>query len=90
MITTTGFAIVQYGFAIYGVGQTESAAWEDAAEWLDDDTLGEDTTDQPRVHGEIYCLPATAALIEAVNTLGGDVSFEVEWPNVLLADEVVA
>ena len=83
---TTGYAIVQYGYTIFGVGATQDEAWADASNSLDE-PLTDDTTDEPRVDGAIYCLPATQALIDAVLERGRSVPFLVEWPDVGLAEE---
>lgn len=60
--------------AIFGVGETEEAAWADAEQFLDHS--GEDEEgDDPLDDGSPWCAPATAALIAEVQAKGGRISW---------------
>lgn len=55
-------AIIQRGYAIFGVGETEDDALEDAEQWLDKDSDRSYGTN----HGDLASVPCTRALMERV------------------------
>ena len=80
-IISAGYIITD-GTLIHGSGLTSVAAWDSARECLEMarvTLLGDD--DDTEQHGswmrlsDLRCHPATAALIDKVDTAGGDVSW---------------
>lgn len=74
----TMYALIQTGYAIFGVGETVDAARADAAPWLDDDT---DVNAVPAfdnlpamfartVYGDLAVVPCSTALAEYVRQHG--------------------
>lgn len=88
-MTTNGYAVVQLGYAVFGVGGTQVEAWSDASQFMSE-PMDDDSTEERGVHGELYCMPATAALIAAVQARGGDVSHDVVDGVVMTAAEAEA
>lgn len=70
------FAIIQKGYAIFGIGDTLEAAYRDAKEWTDDDLpeLDEIPSDT-NMHGEMFWAEITPALAAAVEGSGGDIVY---------------
>lgn len=62
------FALIQRGYVIYGVGDTESAAREDAEQWLDDSDRTEGGN-----HGDLAVVLCSKKLADTVRESGGDV-----------------
>ena len=61
----TTFAVYN-DMAIFGVGNTEDAAWADLAQWVDMEELSRDAFD---------CAPMTKALARQVQDRGGNIPF---------------
>lgn len=55
------YAVVQDGYAIFGVGSTAEAAVADAREWVSDPDTLDDLPDRPRFSGDMYLAPCTSA-----------------------------
>lgn len=62
------YAVIQNGYAIFGVGETEEEAREDAAQWLDDSK--ESLKQESGIDGGICCVNCTKSLHDAVKENG--------------------
>lgn len=75
------YAVIQLGYAVYGVGETEEAAEQDARQWLDDG-LDDDLEiggppNRSSVEGDICLVECTQALMLKVQTDGGDIRYDI-------------
>lgn len=83
------WAVEQTGYAIYGVGETQEEATQDALPWLDDVDSYEDLeevlegTDHGRgFSGDLRWAMITPALYKAVKEDGGDLPYtqiDTDW-----------
>lgn len=64
-------ALIQRGYAIFGVGETEDEAREEANEWLDPDSDRSEGTN----YGDLAMVPCTRKLMEEVRASGGDLTW---------------
>lgn len=64
-IEFTHYALIQVGHAIFGVGETEDDARDNAREWLDSHDAA-DLDEPANVDGSICCVPCTKALYDRV------------------------
>jgi hypothetical protein len=69
------YAIVQNGHAIFGVGDTPSAAYRDAKEWTDDLPAFEELSRTPLMDGKMFWAKITPALARQVNHGSGDIAW---------------
>jgi hypothetical protein len=80
MTTQNHVAVLQYGYAFCGVGETADDAVDDAAEWLDggrEQALSADwLTQRGGVHGKLYLVDVTPALAARIKCDGGQVGCE--------------
>jgi hypothetical protein len=84
-IQFTHYALIQVGHAIYGVGETEDDARDDARQWLDD--ADDADLDEPvRTDGSICCVPCSQALYLHVKEFG-TCTFEQSSAGVFLPSE---
>jgi hypothetical protein len=79
-ITSAGFVVYQSGYAIFGYGDTVAAAITEANKWVDpQESLTANDVLSSRglreIDGQMYSMPATAALIDQVKTSGGEVAW---------------
>lgn len=75
------YALIQNGYAIFGVGNTEDEACENAREWLEnpDEAIARAKENEiVAPYGEFFIAPITDELAEKVEIVGGDVTF---FPN---------
>ena len=64
-------ALIQRGYVIFGVGETDDDARQEAEQWLDADS----SRDEGDNNGDLAVVPCTRALMEAVQKFGGDLSW---------------
>jgi len=73
-------AVYQVGYAVYGVGETEQAALEDAVEWIEGVSSAEDVAallvpEHEAANGGFVLVDITDAAAKAVAEHGGDITF---------------
>lgn len=77
METTAKYAVYQYGYAIFGIGQTIDEAIEDAKQYADNLPDYTETYRGQNVDGEMYIINITDRLYYKVQEVGGsDVAIE--------------
>lgn len=73
------YAVIQRGYAVFGVGENEAEAWADADQWLDAGPFGEYEQERyekiesraiGKNHGDLALVPCTRALMEYVKANG--------------------
>lgn len=74
------FAIVQNGYAIFGVGDTLQEAYRDAQEWTENMLPLAELPSTSNISGELYWARITDALAAQVRKRGGDIAWG-ELPN---------
>ncbi len=82
------YAVVQDGYAIFGVGSTEAEAIKDARHWSSDPDEFKDLPDRPNFAGDMYVTECTAALAATVKVNGGQVAHTLRDGVVYLDDEL--
>lgn len=78
------YAIIQNGYAIFGVGETKDETYANAREWTDD--LPEEVPTSTNTIGDFFIVDATQRLVDAVNEKGGQIPYVVKG-NVADLDE---
>lgn len=68
------YAVVQDGYAVFGIGDTREAAIADARAWGATD-VDDAMPSNPGWFGGFYCARCTDALAKAVHEDGGDIQF---------------
>lgn len=68
------YAVVQDGYAVFGIGDTKADAIADAIAWGCTENLS-DLPSRANAIGDFYIAPCTEALAKAVQTDGGDITF---------------
>lgn len=70
---TAGFAVVQMGGTVYGIGDTEELAVRDAQQWMREGTIVlRYRAGASSVDGEMNMIPATARLLEYIRNGGAN------------------
>lgn len=72
----TCFGVYQYGYCVYGVGTTETAAIEDAKQWVEapDKLESEIESGRSGIVGDMIIITISKALAEKIQKQGGDVA----------------
>lgn len=68
------FAVVQHGYAVFGLGATKAEAIEDARRWVDNPDEIDDLPSRPDVDGDLYIAECTEALAVSVERKGGQIA----------------
>ena len=76
------YAIVQKGYAIFGIGATRDEAIDDAREWLEE-PFGDDIPNHTGVIGDMFCARCTQALADAVRNRGGAIAWSEKSDGIL-------
>jgi len=77
-MTKRYYAVIQLGYAVFGVGDSKEAALEAAKEWVDEpDSVENDIVPSAdAVNGDLIVAECSQALHDVVTKQGGDVMFE--------------
>jgi len=82
------YAVIQIGYAVYGIGSTITEAINNANEWMDGDVeISEFISNNSHAVGDIVVLRCSEALANAIAEKGGDIAYEITCKEAHLPSE---
>ncbi len=81
------YAVVQDGYAVFGVGETELEAIADARQWVSDPDSLKYLPGWPNFRGDTYISLCTDALVAAVKRDGGQIKHTLHTDGVVYLDD---